>query len=221
MQCRAENASPGVLEACGNSGDSAEDKEDEALLLLGCKLLGLILAPQAVKRLHLYDRKRIHERQTCTDNRAEDAAVLERLILVEDGKDPLLRERKLVHDHLGELGPVAEAHVHPGDALVGLGKRHLDVVDEGLEERPLRIGMAESIEVPEGLAGASQAVPGSEVDACLAPAEDPGIVRRSSKDFAPRPRLAGREPIGRRPISASGVTQLNHSAKPSWFRSLR
>ena len=26
--------------------------------------------------------------------------------------------------------------------------------------------------------------------------------------------LAGREPIGRRPISASGVTQLNHSAKP-------
>ena len=48
-----------------------------------------------------------------------------------------------------------------------------------------------------------------------------GMVRRSSKDLAPRPRFAGREPMGMRPISVSGVTVENHSAKPSVSKSSR
>ncbi len=46
-------------------------------------------------------------------------------------------------------------------------------------------------------------------------------MRRSSSDLAPRPRLAGREPIGSRPISVSGVTIENHGAKPSVFNRSR
>ena len=48
-----------------------------------------------------------------------------------------------------------------------------------------------------------------------------GIVRRSSSDFAPKPRLAGREPIGSRPISVSGVTVENHGAKSGVLSRLR
>lgn len=42
-----------------------------------------------------------------------------------------------------------------------------------------------------------------------------GMVRRSSSDWAPKPRLAGRLPMGSRPTSAKGVTVENHGAKPS------
>ena len=42
-----------------------------------------------------------------------------------------------------------------------------------------------------------------------------GIVRRSSSDLAPKPRFAGREPIGSKPISVNGVTIENHGAKSS------
>ena len=40
-----------------------------------------------------------------------------------------------------------------------------------------------------------------------------GMVRRSSRDLAPKPRFAGREPIGSKPTSVSGVTVENHAAK--------
>ncbi|CPU66516.1 Uncharacterised protein [Mycobacteroides abscessus] len=42
-----------------------------------------------------------------------------------------------------------------------------------------------------------------------------GIARRSSRDETDRPRRAGREPIGRRPTSSSGVTCENHCGNPS------
>ena len=48
-----------------------------------------------------------------------------------------------------------------------------------------------------------------------------GMVRRSSSDLAPRPRLAGRLPMGMRPTSVSGVTVLNQEAKSSLFRRSR
>ena len=44
-----------------------------------------------------------------------------------------------------------------------------------------------------------------------------GMVRRSSSDLAPKPRFAGREPIGSRPTSVSGVTVENHGVKSSVF----
>ena len=63
--------------------------------------------------------------------------------------------------------------IHLGDALVGLGNRHLDVVDERTEERPLLVGGLELLQIAKLLAGGAQAVPRGEVDASLAPAEDP------------------------------------------------
>ena len=63
--------------------------------------------------------------------------------------------------------------VHLGDALVGLGDRHLDVVDKGAEERPLLVGSLELVKVAKLLAGGAQAVPSGQVNARLAPAEDP------------------------------------------------
>lgn len=42
-----------------------------------------------------------------------------------------------------------------------------------------------------------------------------GMARRSSSDSTDSPRRAGREPIGRRPTSSSGVTSANHCGNPS------
>ena len=63
--------------------------------------------------------------------------------------------------------------VHLGDALIGLGNRHLDVIDERTEERPLLVGGLELLQIAKLLASGAQAVPRGEVDASLAPAEDP------------------------------------------------
>ena len=63
--------------------------------------------------------------------------------------------------------------IHLGDALVGLGDRHLDVVDKGAEERPLLVGSLELVKIAQLLAGGAQAVPSGQVNARLAPAEDP------------------------------------------------
>ena len=63
--------------------------------------------------------------------------------------------------------------IHLGDALVGLGDRHLDVVDKGTEERPLLVSSLELVKIAQLLAGGAQAVPSGQIDACLAPAEDP------------------------------------------------
>ena len=63
--------------------------------------------------------------------------------------------------------------IHLGNALIGLSNRHLDVVDERAEERPLLVGSLELVKVTKLLAGGAQAVPSGQVNACLAPAEDP------------------------------------------------
>ena len=63
--------------------------------------------------------------------------------------------------------------IHLGDALVGLGDRHLDVVDKGAEERPLLVGSLELVKIAQLLAGGAQTVPSGQVNARLAPAEDP------------------------------------------------
>ena len=63
--------------------------------------------------------------------------------------------------------------IHLGDALVGLGDRHLDVIDKGAEERPLLVGSLKLAKVAQLLAGGAQAVPSGQVNARLAPAEDP------------------------------------------------
>ncbi len=63
--------------------------------------------------------------------------------------------------------------IHLGDALIGLSDRHLDVVDKGAEERPLLVGGLELVKIAQLLAGGAQAVPSGQVNARLAPAEDP------------------------------------------------
>ena len=63
--------------------------------------------------------------------------------------------------------------IHLGNALIGLGDRHLDVVDERAEERPLLVGSLKLVQIAKLLAGGTQAVPSGQIDACLAPAEDP------------------------------------------------
>ena len=63
--------------------------------------------------------------------------------------------------------------IHLGNALVGLSNRHLDVIDKGAEERPLLVGSLELVKIAQLLAGGAQAVPSGQVNACLAPAENP------------------------------------------------
>ena len=63
--------------------------------------------------------------------------------------------------------------IHLGDTLIGLSNRHLDVVDKGAEERPLLVGSLELVKIAQLLAGGAQAVPSGQVNARLAPAEDP------------------------------------------------
>lgn len=50
---------------------------------------------------------------------------------------------------------------------------HLDVVDKGAEERPLLVGGLKLVQIAKLLAGGTQAVPSGQVNARLAPAEDP------------------------------------------------
>ena len=99
--------------------------------------------------------------------------MLQRPLVTDDGKDPLTGELHLGKDLLGQVIAVAQVQIHLGDALVGLGDRHLDVVDKGAEERPLLVGSLELIKVTQLLAGGTQAVPSGQIDARLAPAEDP------------------------------------------------
>ena len=66
-----------------------------------------------------------------------------------------------------------QGEVHLGDAAVGLGDRHLDVVDERAEQRPLGISALQQVEIAQSLARGAQAVPRRQVDTRLAPAEDP------------------------------------------------
>ena len=63
--------------------------------------------------------------------------------------------------------------IHLGNALIGLGDRHLDVVDKGAEERPLLVGSLKLVQIAKLLAGGTQAVPSGQIDTRLAPAEDP------------------------------------------------
>ena len=160
-----------VLKARGHSGDGAEDEVDVALALLRGE--GVAGVAHELERMRLRDREHVDEGQAGADDGTEDAAVLQRPLVAGDGEHPLAREAHLVEHHLAEVLAVAQVEVHAGDVVVCLGERHLDVVDEGREQRPLGVGLAQSVEVAELLARRAQTVPCGEVDARRRPREDP------------------------------------------------
>ena len=102
-----------------------------------------------------------------------------------------------------------------GDAHVGLGEHHLQIVERGAEERPGLDHLAQQRLVAERRAAPAPTPyqPGSITRAC-AQLNTQGMARRSSirSDLV---RLAGREPILRSAISAIGVIWRKKVRKPS------
>jgi hypothetical protein len=82
------------------------------------------------------------------------------------------RARVLVGDRLPEAGVVDELEVLGGDPDARFRERHLEILDERAEERPLAVERAERIDVRRRERGAAS-VPRREQAAVLRPREDP------------------------------------------------
>ena len=100
-------------------------------------------------------------------------AVFQRPLVADDAEHPLAGELHLAQHLLVEILAVVQCQIHLGDAFVGFGDRHLDVVDERGEQRPLLVRLTQRIQIAELLAGRAQTVPGGQVDAGLRPCEHP------------------------------------------------
>ena len=153
-----------VLQARGDAGDGAQDEVDESCLLALRELFLVHLLAQRPEGEHLGDGQRVHVRGADADGLAEHVAVLQRPLVAHDGQNPLAGELHLVEHLLIEVLAVAEGKVHPGDALIRLGDGHLDVVDEGGEQRPFLVSLTHGLQIAELLACGAETVPGGQVD---------------------------------------------------------
>ena len=135
----------------------------------------------------------------------------ERAVRAGGRQHPLAREPHLLEHERREVGPVPEREVARRDPLVGLAQRHLDVVDQRGEQRPVRVGRLELGEVADRREGGAQPEPPREVGPRLRPREHPrdrpqvvqGLHRQSP---ARRARADGEQPdlLERRDLGEPG-----------------
>ena len=109
-----------------------------------------------------------------------------RSVLILDDARVAAAKARIGHEH----------GIPPGDFRVGLGERHLEVVDQVAEKRPAAIHLPEKGAVfasrpAEGLQRAPDRIPGVEKAPVLRPGEDPGD-RAKVLDPAGSSRTAGR-----------------------------
>ena len=126
-----------------------------------------------VERANLRKRKRIDVRIAHAHGAAQHATTLQGPIIAGDSKRPLTRELHLFKDLGRQVIAIAQSQIHLGNATVGLGNRHLDIIDKRREQWPFSIGATQQVQVTQLLACGTQAIPRGKVDARLRPAKDP------------------------------------------------
>lgn len=120
------------MEAGGYAGDG--EQEEVAGASYGCLVEGVVGA-EGAEGTQLQVGQRVDVRVAELDGAAEDAAAFEQAGSAEDAEHPLLGEGVLFEDERGQVRAVAELEVPGEDAAVGLGQRHLRVLEHDLEQR--------------------------------------------------------------------------------------
>ena len=143
--------------------------------ILGLRLFRklVLVHTNLTQRANLRKRKRIDVRIAHAHGAAQHATTLQGPIIASDSKRPLTRELHLFKDLERQVIAIAQSQIHLGNATVGLGNRHLDIIDKRREQRPLSIGATQQVQVTQLLACGAQAIPRGKVDARLRPAKDP------------------------------------------------
>src|SRR5579875_2708442 len=161
--------SPGILQTGRYTVDAQQQKAQRTIAL------GLIRnsAAQGGERPQLQMGESVDVRVAQLHRLAEHAVRFEQSGGAENPEHPFDAPVVFGKDAVRDVRPIPQRKVALSDIAIRFRQRHLDIVDHGGEQRPLRVRRAKGVHIADGSETTADSVPAGQVHSRLRPGEIP------------------------------------------------